>query len=363
MRSATRVGSENEGVDSICRELNVTDPWLLSSALQKSVRRGDTELAASAAGALYRARGSSIWRRLSVVAVEDVGIACCEALIDVSAICSDRSLRRKLGGDEEAARFIARRLASAPKCRAADLLASTICYHPALEALRNRVLSLSCGERLSWVSGSSRSFYERSVAAWYSSGLATDHKPYSAADLRSLLTVFGEIGAPLAMIDDVAEAATRTREPFCALLPLLWLEAHSGHEPPRTVHHHLPPTGAVGGLPLWALDFHTRAGRASIQRLIRENEEMRRILQESVGNNRLTEAAYLGAFYADAACCAVSLDWPRKGELERLGMEADFARVGVPTERVALVLSAFQSHIEHLNDIREDVLVRHLEGQ
>lgn len=362
MRSATRVGSENEGVDSACRDLNVTDPWLLSSALQKSVRRGETELAASAAGALYRVRGSSIWRRLQVIAIEDVGVARPETLIEVNTICSDRSLRRKLGSDEDAARFIARRLASVPKCRTADLLASAVCYHPALETIRNQVHALSSRERLSWVLDPCRSFYERSVAAWFASGMAAHHKHYNWADLRSLLTVFEDLGAPRDLIEAIAGAASRTREPFCAFVPLLWLGARSTPEH-GTVHRHLPPTRTVGGLPLWTLDFHTRAGRVAIQRFARENEAIGEALRESVVNSPRAEAAYLGAFYADAVCCAVSLDWPLNSELEQLGMEADFARAGVSPERVRTLLSAFESHIEALNNVREEVLVRYLEGQ
>ncbi|WP_045834973.1 hypothetical protein [Hyphomicrobium sp. 99] len=203
-------------------------------------------------------------------------------------------------------------------------------------------------------------FYERAVATWFASGIATGRKN-NCADLRSLLTIFNNLGTPRELIEVVAEAASRTREPFCALLSLLWLEARSGPEP-GTVHRHLPPARTVCGLPLWTLDFHTRAGRAAIQRFARENGAIRQVIRESIRNNRHTEAAYLGAFYADADCCAVSLDWPLKGELEQLGVEADFARAGVPLEHVAPLLSAFESHIEHLNDIREDVLVRYLEG-
>jgi len=332
------------------------DPWLASSLLQKAIRRSETELAEQAATALLRFRGSATWRRFLVIAIEDIGVACLEAVSEVVAICSDRERRGRLKGDEDAAQHLARILASAPKDRSADLLMSTIRHHPALGMTRNRVKALAPSERLDWITDPSRSLYERSVVAWPAAG-----ERYSANELCSLLTVFDDLGVPQGLIESVAKAESRTREPFCALLPLLWLAA-SPELQGKTVAGPLSPTRTVGGVPLWTLDFHTRAGRAALQRFVRENEAIREALQESVAHNRHAEAAHLGAFYADAACCAVSLDWPLKGALEQLGTEADFARAGVSPERVGPLLSTFDSHIEHLNDIREDVLVRYLEG-
>lgn len=332
------------------------DPWLASSLLQKAIRRSETELAEQAAASLLRLRGSATWRRFLVIAVEDVGIASVEAMTEVAAICSDREFRGRFSSDDDAARYLARVLASAPKDRSADLLMSTVRHHPAFQTTRNQIEALGPNERLDWIASPSRSLYEKSTAVWPANGVR-----YTAHELSSLLAVFGDLGAPQGLIEIIAKAESRTREPFCALLPLLWLVA-----PPellsKSVASPLPSARMVGGLPLWTLDFHTRAGRAAVQRFARENEDIRQALKESVSHSRRTEAAHLGAFYADAAPCTLSLDWPLKAEIERLGMEADFAHAGVPPERVGPLLAAFRRNLDHLNDIRENVLVQHLDG-
>jgi len=362
MKRDKGVRPENEGVSrSTCRLPAVTDSWIASSLLQKSVRRGEVELAETAATTLYRLRGSSIWRRFLVIAIEDIGVACPNALIEVAAICHDRALRRNLGGDEDAARCLARQLAAAPKDRSADLLASTICYHPILCAIRHQVQHLALQERLDWLTDASRPFYERAVAAWFASDIATDHKRSNNANLHALLATFEDLSAPHDLIETVSRAASRTREPFCVLVPLLWLAARSA-PPHKTVSRPLPPTRTIGGLPLWTLDFHTRVGRTAIQRFAGENDAIRQALQEAAVHNRHTKAAYFGAFYTDAAPCAVILDWPLRAEIEQLGIEADFAHAGVSPDRVGPLLAEFESHIDHLNNIREDVLVRYLEG-
>jgi hypothetical protein len=328
--------------------------------LQKAVRRGETDLAEQAAVALLQFRGSATWQRFLVIAVEDIGVACPETLIEVTAICSDRDRRRKFGDEEEAARYLARRLAAAPKDRSADLLASAVCYHPWLEAVRGQVRRLTTYERLDWVADSSRSFCERSVAAWFASGIGAEHKRYNGEEVRLLLAIFRDLDVPEDLIGAIALALSRTREPFCALVPLLWLAAQSG-SPHKTIAHSLPPTRTVAGVPLWTLDMHTRAGRTAIQRFMRDGA-IRQVLQESVLRNRHTEAAHLGAFYVDGGCCATSLDWSLGAEIERLGIEADFAHAGVPPDRIGRLLSTFRAYVESLNDAREGVLVRYPEG-
>jgi len=335
--------------------LFLRDPWLASSLLQKAIRRGEIELAEQAATALLRLRGSPTWRRFIVIAIEDVGIAALEVLSEVVSICSDRQYRGRLRGDEEAARYLARKLACAPKDRSADLLMSAIRHHLSLETTRKEVAALLPHERLAWVEDPSKSLYEKSAAAWPANGVR-----YTANELGLSLSLFGNLGAPQELIETVAGAESRTREPFCALLPLLWLTASRGLSNKTACS--LPPTRTVGGVPLWTLDFHTRAGRAAIQRFLRENELVRQALRGSVAHNRYTEASYLAAFYTDAASCTLCLDWSLSTEIEQLGMEADFAHAGVPPERVGPLLSLFKSQINHLNDIREEVLVRYLEG-
>src|SRR5690606_24499062 len=157
---------------------------------QKAIRRGETALAEQAAVALFRFRGSATWKRFVVIAVEDIGIACPATLIEVIGLCSDRKCRRQIGDDEDAARYLARRLAAAPKDRSADLLASAVCCHPWLETVRKEVRRLTTYGRLDWVADLQRFFCERAVAAWFASGIGADRKRYDSDELRLLLMAF-----------------------------------------------------------------------------------------------------------------------------------------------------------------------------
>ena len=49
---------DSSGLDPI-----LADPWIVTSLLQKAIRRGETEIAKRAANTLFALKGSAIWRR------------------------------------------------------------------------------------------------------------------------------------------------------------------------------------------------------------------------------------------------------------------------------------------------------------
>lgn len=74
----------------------VADPWIVSSLLQKSIRRSEVEIAQRAALTLFGMRGSAIWRRFMVIAFEDVGIGSVDAVTMTVAAGSDAPLQKSL---------------------------------------------------------------------------------------------------------------------------------------------------------------------------------------------------------------------------------------------------------------------------
>jgi hypothetical protein len=115
----------------------MADPWIVSGVLQKSIRRGETELVQRAALTLLTLKASALWRRLMVIASEDIGAGSEDLLAVTVAAATDGDWRQSVGGDERVAMFLARRLAEAPKDRSADYLICGAKDHPAKEAGRS----------------------------------------------------------------------------------------------------------------------------------------------------------------------------------------------------------------------------------
>ena len=147
------------------------DPWLCSSILQKSIRRGDADTAADAGVTLHRLRGSSIWTRLLVIAFEDIGAASPGALVNAVTACTDIVWRKQAGGNTAVVASVARMLADAPKDRSSDYLICTARGHPSLAETRQRLESLPVKARIDMATDATLPVTVRATAAWYASGI------------------------------------------------------------------------------------------------------------------------------------------------------------------------------------------------
>src|SRR6266487_4562847 len=95
------------------------DRWIASSLLQKSIRRGEVELAQRAACTLHAFDRSAIWRRLVVIACEDVGVGDIDALLETFLAATSTDFRRRGVG----ARCGGASVGGAVKDRSGDYLA------------------------------------------------------------------------------------------------------------------------------------------------------------------------------------------------------------------------------------------------
>lgn len=336
------------------------DAWLAASALQKAIRRGDRDVAERAALTLYRLRGSATWRRLIVIACEDIGIASPDVVAATVEAACDPALRRRLG-DVRLLLSLVRELVAAPKDRSADLLAGYVHHHPRLERARATMCNISLSRRIAIASDPSAIIYQRAIAAWSASGIEWNReRRVGQGDLPALLSTFGGLGVPSEWLHVVQLAARRTREPLTVMLPLLWLDLSRARG--WIIRCPLPATRKIAGLPLYALDKHTRLGRAALNQFARENTQVRRVLERYVPKRNALSAVQWGAFYTDAASLRERLLWARGQEIERIGIEADLLHAGIPPEGIGAIRDVIAGNLVHLNALRERLLVAHLEG-
>jgi hypothetical protein len=120
---------------------------------------------------------------------------------------------------------------------------------------------------------------ERAVAAWHSSGIESrGEQRVGPGDLGAFMRAYAELGVPEQLLEAVAVAIKKARESFALLLPLMSLAA-AGSET-ELLDSSLTPSGLINGVPLYALDKHTRLGRQAIGRFAQENAEIAQFLNE-----------------------------------------------------------------------------------
>jgi hypothetical protein len=146
------------------------DAAVISSLLQKSIRRGEVGLAQRAAVTLLSPRGPALWRHLLVIAFEDVGIGASGLQVEAVSVVADPNARKRLGGNEAAALYLAWLLADAPKDRSTDYLICSARFHPRLRGIRNGLKRAPLTDCLEVVEDPEWPMPERALAAWYASG-------------------------------------------------------------------------------------------------------------------------------------------------------------------------------------------------
>ena len=334
----------------------VADPWVISSLLQKSIRRSETEIAQRAALTFFKLRGTAIWRRLMVIAFEDVGIGNLDAVTTTVAVASDSAWRKSHAGDLRLAIHLAGLLAAVPKDRSADYLCDAR-DHPMLADFWRAMETASLKSRLSYVRGQALGLPQRAVAALSALGIGSRGDiSRGTGGLEALLTTFRELEVPEELVAATGIAAARTREKITAMVPLIWLAARKSEN--WVCDCAVPPLVKAADVPLYALDKHTRLGREAIWRFACENDSVRPCLARFVPASQRRSAAYVAAFYVDAAPIAQRLMWDQSEALEAFGIERDLLHARAPAEGIQPLLETMRVNLGHLNELRAQILAR-----
>lgn len=314
------------------------DPWVASSLLQKSIRRGNDSLAQYAVSELRRHRGAAVWRRLLTIAIEDVGIADVALVGEVTRLATDRMLRSILGSDIEIMDELCAKLAAAPKDRSTDYL-----YSAATAAVGD-------GSR------SASPLIREASSALSLCTTGSDLLQLKEGPVRRFLASYGN-DVPDEFEDVVIYLTRRGGHPFVLMLLPLWSAFSNGSCEATTSTEALPETEFMEGIPLWCWDKHTAAGKVAISRFARENPKVSRILSAWVPQTIHVDVTLMAAFYADAVPVARRFEWQHSQSLFKAGFEADMVETGCPRDCIVPVLECVKSELGHLNELRQAVLM------
>jgi hypothetical protein len=249
-------------------------------------------------------------------------------------------------------------MGSAPKSRSAENLICGAEYHPSWEQARQAISESPLDINLAGVMDSGLPLPHRALAAWCASAMPRNWgSSPTDGSLPALLDTYRNLGVPEELIAATGVGAARTREPIALMVPLVWLAVQEGRGP--TVSDcPTPPSLVVDGVPMYALDKHTRIGREAIGRFAKTNDAVRACLERHVPQTPRRDAAMMAAFYADAAPVARKLEWAGAAELEAFVTETDMLRSGVPIEGIEPILSVFRANLDSLNEIRREVFLK-----
>lgn len=325
------------------------DKWLLASAIQKSVRRGETERAERAAAALHTQDRRKLWQRLLVIALEDIGIGDPAVLVQVLRGVADTGWRRK--DDRQAALHLTRLLCGAVKSRLSDSVLMQAERSPEYVLLRDQLGIADTAQLQTAMADLSQPLPVRALAIWLLAGTRqypSDNLPQrvgsvtSAADFIRAHTHHHELAqACIGVIK-------RLPWPMALHIPLIWQELHG--IPVTVCQYQLPQVPAVNGLPLYAADQFTRVGKSCYRTLQKAVSELSGFTAQQIG---------LSTFYIEGGLVDRELRSPVHDLLQQQGEATDIHGTGLTQPAYADLRHILTEAMPLLADIRESRLKRY----
>lgn len=315
-------------------------PWIAASLLQKAIRRGHLSLAIAAANALLDVSPDRLWKRLVVIAVEDIGVGGIDMVYHTIAAACERTRLVRRHDPRKIVGVLAYGLAMSAKCRACDDLFVVANEDPSLELDRLEIAGASSADLYRNILHD-HSIHRRAIAALR---LIERGGKATYDDLFLALT---EASAPFTLSNVCRRAFSLTREPITALLPMLW--------PPFqgqiTVRQDdvLSPEVMISGIPGWALDQFTRPGLAALAQLRRTDCATTRWLGNHVQPQLRDKVLRHAVFRAESGLCVNRAKWSLGSELRTA---ADFSTWPFHPDQATELLAVVRHDIPLLNQMR-----------
>ncbi len=302
------------------------DPYLLASAMQKAIRRGDSGIARRAGHQLYTLDRARLWRRLAVVALEDIGIADATVAAEVIGIAMLPAARRLIGGDRIALDIALARACAGAKDRSGDHLASIVGRESVDHESRAALRHASPNALLAMIASSDLPWERRLRAALLMSG-RTDDAMHPGA-IGAVFDVLHEMGVPCRLLVACEAYAARQRDALAVFVPFAAMLAKSNAPGcNRVLAHDLPQAELIGALPAYALDpVNTRVGKRAVELWLRSYLAKPQWLPRQV-------AAAL--WNVESAACDRTLSWQLGDTIRERAYAADLSFRGLPPDRHA----------------------------
>lgn len=342
----------SQEVPSLCPR-KFPNASVAKSALQKSIRRGAESLALESANYLLDLDSSNFWRRLVVIALEDVGLGSLDIVGQVVACAHRAKVRRQIADDWSIASYLVTAMCRSIKDRTTDELTVLAEYSPSLDHHRSRPACMPLHEVLDIINQRAVSPEELAIAAWYAIG--TDRyrshllceRP---GDPVAFWSILENAGSPQSLIEVCQVGLLRGRTILAALLPLVWLLARD--QPRAIAADDLTENRTVDGLPGWVFGGHTREGRRAINSYLKSDCQMSRWLQRHAPTASPAYVVSSLLFRVESGLVDRRLTWPTG---DRLRQRTDTDVHGIDQELAGEALTILREELPLLDEARQRV--------
>ena len=329
------------------------DRYLSASLLQKAIRRGEHGHAWSAASYLIERFSEYFWRRLPVIALEDVGLANLNLVELVLAASSEPFIRARIGDSIDVASMLVELLCNSPKDRSTDDLYDVLTRDP--EAIEVRVRLLE-GLSNAQLTSTNRRVEGVIIDAAKLAVLAGVDGEIPAMGLgkrkwQSAMESF-EAEAHLPLAGQVAQLGLQVTG--CILAPMMLPPALEMSADRATIDDPIEEPTEQADVPLWALGMHTRVGLDGFRRYLSKSAKMAAVVREHASGDVSASKTVGGlVFRIDCGQLRKRMNWPVSNSLRARATSLGW---GLPDEIVPDALDILHSEYDLLSKCRAAAL-------
>lgn len=257
---------------------NENDRWLATSSLQKSIRRGNELQALKAAYVLNSFSPTHLWGRLKVIALEDVGLANLDIVMQTLWVAGKPAWRNKRYTDAFVLSYLIHHLCKSTKLSVLDGALYIADRHASYKELRMTYSGMNEAALINIFYDDKSNMVERVIACWYLAGT----KRYPSTGLVEkkgnpalLIDIAQGLGCPAPVMELLK--LSRSQEYFASLLPcLIKLE---GSTTTAVVNECNEVIDYAGHWPVYAYDRHTRPGKKIFRQFLKSTPNVQRYLK------------------------------------------------------------------------------------
>ncbi|WP_297339407.1 integrase family protein [Pseudophaeobacter sp.] len=284
--------------------------------------------------------------QLSIIALEDIGIANLPLVFQVLLAEKERSLRRDLGGSETVGAALVEAMSKSKKDRATDDLIDALTSND-LKCVNAEISEMIDSERFDLISAPNSDVRHRAMAAILQTTSATPAG--RAKDWSRLLEHLPEETLSPCVKATAQLGLQRTKSEMALHLALL---SQDPPTVPSSADDEFLPTTVVSGLPVWVLDGHTRLGLQAFRQYVKRSPRISNYLRKRATGSVSRAKAVAGlVFRTESHLLANRMTWETG---RRLRSEACKNRPGLPSEASDEGLEVVQEEFDLVNECRAD---------
>jgi hypothetical protein len=258
---------------------NEQHKWRAVSALQKAIRRGHVETALRMANGLHGLDWEYVWRRMTVIALEDIGVADIPLVAAIVWVSGKRQWRVNNGGCLHYLYMLVEMMTHSVKDRSVCDLVCWADWCPDLEERRKQFFAAADAqpphELVTLAFDNSAYLADRMLACWAIVGTkkcrgenVPERTDGSFGALMQMWASYGAVVLPMAVELICLMAANKTGDAMPVAYPLIYEMARKNWG--TGLGMHWEPDGLVqmppmGNYPSEAFDQHCREGKKALR--------------------------------------------------------------------------------------------------